>query len=293
MNCKPLRLVLVASLLLSTVLLSRAQSGSEQTGTITGRVLNPDTNEYVRDAEVRVQGTGISDSTEAGGYFHLSRVPAGTVTMTVSYTGYQTVSTEVVVPAGGTVTRQIEILGGLPRGLGGDEVVQLQAFTVSADRTGNAKALQRQRASMQMSRAISSDAFGDVTEGNVGEFLKYLPGVELEYVEADTRGPRLGGMASAYTSVTLDGRNIASADAFTQYVAFENAGAGSANRSFGFDAISINSIESIEINRVTSAAMDANAPAGNIDLKTKRAFDMNGYVGFLYLATTALAVYAR
>lgn len=276
MNCTPLRLALVASLLLATVLSSLGQPAGEGTGAITGRVLNSTTKEYVRDAEVRVQGSDISDNTEAGGYFHLSRVPAGTVTITVSYTGYQTVSSTVLVPAGGTVTQEIEISSGLAGGVGGDEVVQLAGFTVSADRTGNAKALQRQRASMQMSRAISSDAFGDVTEGNVGEFLKYLPGVELEYVEADTRGPRLGGMASAYTSVTLDGRSIASADAFTQYVAFENAGAGSANRSFGFDAISINSIESIEINRVTSAAMDANAPAGNIDLKTKRAFDMKG-----------------
>src|SRR4029078_8631408 len=100
------------------------------------------------------------------------------------------------------------------------------------------------------------------------------PGVSLEYSEADTRGPRLGGMSSEYASVPLDDKNIASADSFGQYVGFENSGAGTANRSFGFDSISINSIESIEINRVTSAAMDANAPAGNINLKTKKAFDM-------------------
>ena len=58
--------------------------------------------------------------------------------------------------------------------------------------------------------------------------------------------------------------------------AFENSPAGTANRGFSFEAVSINSIESIEINRVTSADMEANAPAGNINLKTKRAFDLRG-----------------
>ncbi|MES1194476.1 MAG: TonB-dependent receptor plug domain-containing protein, partial [Opitutus sp.] len=135
----------------------------------------------------------------------------------------------------------------------GEPVVELDAFVVSAEREGNAKALQQQRSSMNMSRAVASDTFGDVTEGNVGEFLKYLPGVEMEYSEADTRGPRIGGMSSEYASVTLDGKSVASADAFSQYTGYENSAAGTANRSFGFDTISINSIESIEINRVTPA----------------------------------------
>ncbi len=282
MNYHPLRFVLVFSAALATALSVFAQSTGDGTGTVTGRVYDPAAKEYVRNAEVRVQGTEISANTEAGGYFRLLRVPAGKANVVVSFTGYRTVAAEVTVPAGGTVTREIEIYSGLASaGAGDDQVVMLEAFTVETDRTGNAKALQSQRASMNLSRSISSDAFGDVTEGNVGEFLKYLPGVELEYVEADTRGPRLGGMGSEYTSVTLDGRSIASADAFTQYVAFENSAAGTSNRSFGFDAISINSIESIEINRVISAAMDANAPAGNINMKTKRAFDLKGrFVAF-------------
>ncbi len=251
-----------------------AQPAGNGTGTISGRVFDPSVNEYVRNAEVRVEGTEISAITEAGGYFRLLRVPAGPVKVVASFTGYRTTTKEVTVPAGGVATTELQITSGLASA--DDEVVVLQEFTVQSDRTGNAKALQTQRASMSLSRSISSDAFGDVTEGNVGEFLKYLPGVELEYVEADTRGPRLGGMGSEYTSVTLDGRSIASADAFTQYVAFENSAAGTSNRSFGFDAISINSIESIEINRVISPAMDANAPAGNINMKTKRAFDLKG-----------------
>ncbi len=272
MNRTLLRLlVCVASFLLATVPPASAQA--DNTGTITGRVYNNVSKEYIRDAEVTVEGTDIKVPSGTSGAFTLARVPAGEVTLRVSYAGLPPVTTTVTVTAGGTTDREIEI-GGAPASDG--KVLVLEAIKVVAEVDGNAKALQRQKNSMNLSRSVSSDAFGNVTEGNVGEFLKFLPGVELEYVEADTRGPRIGGMSSEYASVTLDGKNIASADSFGQYVGFENSGGGTANRSFGFDSISINSIESIELNRVTSAAMDANAPAGNINLKTKKAFDRKG-----------------
>jgi TonB-dependent receptor len=273
-------LLFVASAVLAFVVSAVAQSGG--TGTITGHVYNDVNKEYIRDAEVHVEGTNITVPSESGGYFSLARVPAGKVTVTVSYTGFVPSSVEVEVKAGETVSQEFE-LGGAGVAKSTTEAAtkesktfKLDTMVVTTEKDGNAKALQRQKNSMNLSRSVSSDAFGNVTEGNVGEFLKYLPGVEMEYSEADTRGPRLGGMSSEYASVTLDGKNIASADAFSQYTGYENSAAGTANRSFGFDTISINSIESIEINRVTPASMDADAPAGYINLKTRKAFDQKG-----------------
>ena len=271
MNRNSPRLFLLASMLLAFVVPALAQA----TGTITGHVYNHVSKEYVRDAEVRVEGTDIATVSGTSGTYTLARVPVGEVTLKVTYTGLPPLVTKVTVTDGITTSQELELAAPAPADADG-KVLQLETFKVTTEVDGNAKALQSQKNSMSLSRTVAADAFGNVTEGNVGEFLKYLPGVELEYVEADTRGPRIGGMGSQYASVTLDGKNIASADSFGQYVGFENAGSGTANRSFGFDSISINSIESIELNRVTSAAMDANAPAGNINLKTKRAFDRKG-----------------
>lgn len=269
----PIR-ALFALVSLTWALVASAQTSG--TGTITGHVYNAVTKEFPRDASVRVDGTELATVSETSGYYSLARIPAGEVSVTVTYLGLPPVTQKVTVVAGETVNLEFEVGSATPTQKDGEPVVQLQAFTVTAEKDGNAKALSRQKNSMNMSRSVASDAFGNITEGNVGEFLKFLPGVELEYVEADTRGPRIGGMSSEYASVTLDGKNIASADSFGQYVGFENSASGTANRSFGFDSISINSIESIEVNRVTSAAMDANAPAGNINLKTKKAFDRKG-----------------
>jgi iron complex outermembrane receptor protein len=258
----------VAIVLLIAPSLLSAQSGA--TGTITGRIFNQANGQYVRDADVRIQGTNLSATTESGGYYRLLNVPAGPATVIVTYPGVKEVSAEVSTVAGQTTTQDFTFSAG------DGATLQLETFKVTTEREGNAKALAQQRKSMTVGRSVASDTFGDVTEGNVGEFLKFLPGIELEYVEADTRGPRIGGMSPEYAGVSIDGMKLASADAFVQYGATENGSTGSATRSFGFEQISINSIESIEINRVTGADVDADSPAGNINLKTKRAFDRKG-----------------
>jgi iron complex outermembrane recepter protein len=261
---------------LITALTAYAQSAG--TGSIMGRVYNPATGAYIRNAEVRVQNSQLSTASEDGGFYRINNVPAGEVVLTVFYSGYIAEPASVNVTAGQIATRDFNLTSGeAPSSVTKEDgTVILEAYSVSAEREGNAKTLMQQRNSMTVGRAIATDVFGDVTEGNVGEFLKYLPGVELEYVEADTRGPRLGGMDPQYAGVSIDGMKAASADAFVQYGSSENGDTGSGTRSFGFEQVSINSIESIEINRVSSAAMDADAPAGNINLKTKRAFDRKG-----------------
>jgi len=254
-------LTLIGAGLLPAALL--AQAG---TGVITGRVYNPATQEYVRNAEVRVDGTSLITGTTDGGYYRLANVPEGAVTVTVNYTGYASKSETVNVTAGQTATRDFEILSTQLRSADGDTIA-LEAYVVSSEREGNSKAIMSQKKNMNITTSVASDIFGDVTDGNVGEFLKFLPGVDLDYVESETRGPRLSGMDAQYVGVSFDGVKLASADANRT---------GDLGRATSFEAFSISSIESIEINLTSSPDQDADAPAGNIDLKTKRAFDRKG-----------------
>jgi iron complex outermembrane receptor protein len=246
----------------ATMLASHAQG----TGTIQGRVYNPTSQEYVRNAEVRLANSNQLTYTENDGSFTLTNVPAGVATVTITYTGYNTLTETVNVSAGQTATRELNLVSTQagPQGAG---VVQLQAFTVSTEREGNAKAIMEQRRNMNITTSVASDIFGDVTDGNIGEFLKYLPGVDVDYVESETRGPRLGGMDAQYVGVSFDGMTLASADANRT---------GDLGRATSFEAFSISSIESIEIHRTTSSDMDASSPAGTINMKTRRAFDRKG-----------------
>jgi iron complex outermembrane recepter protein len=242
-------------------------SAQASRGTIQGRVFNPVTKDYVRNAEVRLEGTDRVDYTENDGSFQFNNVPAGTATISVAFTGYTTARETFTVTPGQTTVREINLTSTAGTTAKGD-VVQLSAFTVSSEREGNAKAIMAQRRDMNITTSVSSDIFGDVTDGNVGEFLKYLPGVDLDYVESEPRGPRLGGMEGQYVGVSFDGMRTASADA--------NRGGGAASRATSFEGFSITSIDSIEINHTASPENDADSPAGTVNMKTKRAFDRKG-----------------
>jgi TonB-dependent receptor len=269
MHPNPLRTLFALVVALLTALPAFAQA---TTGTIVGQVFNPSTGEFLRNAQVRIVESGDTTISADEGLFRLSPVPAGRVTVEVSYTGYRNVTASVDVAAGATVTKNFELVSTLQEAAktttAADGTVKLQAFTVSSEREGSAKAIMDQRNSMNITNTVASDAFGDNAEGNVGEFLKHLPGVELDLFYGEVRTVRLGGLGSEYTSVTMDGISLASTDA-------NNSGSGAA-RSFTMEMASLNSMESIEVNKTVSADVDANAPAGTINLRTKRAFDRVG-----------------
>lgn len=264
-----IRLIAIAALPLS--------AWAQSTGTVTGRVLNPATNEYVRNAEVRVEGTNIVATTEEGGYYRLHNVPARAVTVVATFPGAETRTASVNVTAGAVATHDFELVAIGARRTG-QEVITLGAFVVETEREGQAKALAEQKQSMNVMTVMSADNFGDMSEGNIGEFLKYMPGISLEYVETDTRAARFGGMDPRYGYVTLDGNTQASG----------NSGSlGADSRQFEFESVSMNNIESIEVNKTLSADMSADAPGGTVNLRTRSALDLKRarfsyQVGFIW-----------
>jgi TonB-dependent receptor len=238
--------------------------------TITGSVLHSARGEYLANAEVRIAGTALTTTTERDGSYRLANVPAGTHTLTVTYTGLRTERTTLTVDSEATARRDFELtsLVAETATAPGASVQKLDAFVVRSEREGNAKALMEQRRSMNLSNSLSSDVFGDVAEGSVGEFLKNVPGVDVDYVGPDARGPRLRGLDPQYVGVSVDGMTLASADG--------SQALGGGARSFSFDQVSVNSLDRIEVNYTTGADQDADAPAGTINLKTKRAFERKG-----------------
>lgn len=251
-------------LLFTTALVSAVSAQSAATGSITGRVFNPATREYIRNAEVRIEGTQQVAISEDGGYYRLGNAPAGSVTVTATYTGHESAKTTLTVSPGATATHDFELAPTDTRRVA-NETVTLDAFVVSTEREGQSKAVSEQKNAMNVKQVMSADNFGDMSEQNVGEFLKYMPGITIDYVETDTRAARMGGMDSRYGYVTLDGNTQASG----------NSGAlGADSRQFEFESVSMNNIESIEVNKTLSADMWANAPAGTVNLRTRSALDL-------------------
>ncbi len=266
----PSRLLRAAllGLLLANTLPAVAQTS---TGSITGRIYNPATQEYVRNAEVSIPGTHLVTYSADDGTYTITGVPAGAVTVSVMYTGYETSTAQLNVTAGMPATRDFELRGSVylpgatPAAPGA--VVKLTEFVVSSEREGNAKAIMEQRAAVNFKSVVASDNFGDLTGGTVGEFIKYLPGVVMDYVDSDARSARISGLDPRYASVSVDGMTMASAPSATF---------GGDTRQFEFEQASINGIEAIELSKTTTASMDADSPAGRINMRSRSAFDRKG-----------------
>lgn len=251
-------------LMVSAGLPGRAQN-SQVTGpaTIQGRVLNVTSGDYLNNARVSIEGTTLQAFTNDFGEFRLTGVPAGTVTVRAFYTGLPPQSAQLTVGAGQTATQDFNFTHADPGVAAKDPAVQLDAFVVAAVKETNASAIavNEQRFAENIKNVVSADEFGGVTEGNIGEFLKFIPGVTLDYVGAEARTASVRGLPPENTGVNIDGNPVAS------------TGAGVANRQFEFDQLSINNVSRVEVTKGPTPESRADAIGGTINLVSKSAFE--------------------
>lgn len=247
---------LLAGLSLALIVCSAQTAG---TGTIQGRVLNVSNGSYLNNARVTVADSAQEAFTNSFGEYRLEGVPAGAVQLQVFYTGMKAGAASVAVEAGQAVRQDFELAPGAVE----EKVLELGTFTVTASRetNGSAIAINEQRFSSNIKNVVAADEFGAVTEGNVGEFVKFLPGVSIEYFAADARSITVRGLPSNYTPITMDGNRVSS------------AGSSQATRTVELEQLSINNVARVEVNKSNTPDMPADALGGSINLVPKRAFE--------------------
>jgi iron complex outermembrane receptor protein len=90
---------------LAGILLSAAHLGAQEaTGNIKGTVVDSASKQPLTNVSVTVEGTSRRTITRADGSFDLTSVPAGTQSVRVRRIGFGTLTQNVTVPSGGTVT---------------------------------------------------------------------------------------------------------------------------------------------------------------------------------------------
>lgn len=232
-------------------------------GIIEGRVLNVTNGAYLNNARVTVDGTSLQTFTNEYGEYRLVGVPAGSATVKVFYTGLGVQTQSVPVASGQTVQKDFQLSHTAPGAPAADGTVQLDAFVVASVKETNASAIaiNEQRFAENIKSVVAADEFGAVAEGNVGEFLKFLPGVTLDYQDADARAVSVRGLPSSTTGVSIDGNAVA------------NTGAGVADRRFEFDQLSINNVSRVEVTKGPTPETRADAIGGTVNLISKSAFE--------------------
>ncbi|MDQ8197038.1 TonB-dependent receptor [Pelagicoccus enzymogenes] len=232
-------------------------------GEIRGRVVDSDLGNNLRNAQVTIAGSSNRVLTEQGGSFYFPDVSAGEVTLRVSFSGYDTIEQTVTVPEDGTVRPTIKLRSSF---MDEGNVYTLGAFEVQAESYNAAsRAVNEQKVAINPVKVVAADSLGNVSEGNAGEFLKLMPGVSLDYVEADARSVRISGLAPQYGNVLLEGLFVPSAGS-------SNIGTG---RTFEFEQLSMDSVELVQLTK-TPTPDQPSALSGTVDLVTESALDHDG-----------------
>ncbi|MEY4938397.1 MAG: hypothetical protein RIQ93_132 [Verrucomicrobiota bacterium] len=224
------------------------------TGTVAGRVQLA-TGQYLSNATVSVKGANLSIPTDQFGFYRLTNVPGGAVVLQVAYTGQETAEVALTVPAGGSITRDVTLNSA------GGSIVTMQKFNV-VDREVIAEeiATHEQRSAPNIKNVISTDAFGDITGGNLGDFLQYVPGLTVEYSDIEVAGVSARGFGSALTNYSSDGAPLAGGDI-------------SATRRTRLNHLGLNNLARIEVTKVPTPSNPADSMGGSVNLVSKSSFD--------------------
>lgn len=252
-SAKSLRTTMMLALAmgLSTPILHAQEANT--LGSIDGTVLDASSGKFLEGAEVSLDGKDISVNTERDGSFNIIGLPAGTYTIVVKYPGLDPKTQVVTVTGGGQANAQFK--------LSQEETIIMDAVSVNSTKEGMAQAQALQKISIQTKIVAANDQFGEISEGNIGEYLKYLPGVGIDYNSNDARGISLRGLRTQFTIVAVDGTPMAS------------AASGADNRRFELEQIASNNVETYEILKTMSPDIPADATGGYVNMVTKSAFD--------------------
>lgn len=227
---------------------------------LSGRVKNTVTGGYVRNARVILEGSGLETFTSDTGEFLLPGVPAGAHRLRVTYTGMKPVSIAVTAPTDAAIEVELKEFGG-----GGekDEVLKLGAFSVSTSREMSAAemAINEKRIAPNVKEVIATDAFGNLAQDNLGEFLQYLPGVEVEGDAAAPLTVGLRGMPAEYTNIEIDGAGLSVPQT------------GGSTRVTALRGLTMSNVDRIEITKGPTPDSGADSIGGRINMVPRSAFE--------------------
>jgi TonB-dependent receptor len=252
---------LLRSLTFVSLLITGLSAQSVGTGVVEGRVFNPASGEFLERARVSIEGTTLEAFTDSGGQYRLGNVPAGSVRLKVFFTGQSSQTAIVTVAAGQSVQQDFNLTAGDARSSG--DVVRLRDFVVATSREMDAAALaiNEQRFAPNIVNVVSADEFGAVVEGNVGDFLKFLPGVNVDTGGGDMRTISMNGVPSNNVPVMVGGFSLASAQS------------SGTSRSVELEQTSVNNIARFEVHHSPTPESPGSALAGFVNMVPRSAFE--------------------
>jgi len=240
----------LVTLLLAGAPCLAAETGAEVRGRIVDNFDRP-----VVGAAVNIAPGDLTVVTDRDGAFSTHPLAAGNYEVEVLYMGAE------------TFTRKVQVLDGKPAILAiklKPSVHETKQVTVTASRIrGEAEALNQERNAQDIVNVIPADVITSLPNANVADAIGRLPSVSLERDEGEGKYVQVRGLESRYTSVTINGVRVPSAEAGV--------------RQIKLDAYPSDLVGTIELHKTQSPDQEGDGIGGTVNLVTKVATDVPFY----------------
>ncbi|MBQ9092736.1 MAG: TonB-dependent receptor [Prevotella sp.] len=227
-----------------TVSIAMQGANSPSSLLIKGRVLD-DSGNPLPGAVVTLDGKTRSTVTDADGFYSFANLSKGNHALKVAYIGFAP-SQKVVAVKGGDVVLDI-VMKDTSQELG--EVVVAGVFS------GQQRAINMQKSNLNVTNVVSADQIGKFPDSNIGDALKRISGINVQYDQGEARFGQVRGTPADFSSVTVNGSRIPSAEGDI--------------RNVQLDLIPSDMIQTIEVSKTLMPDQDGDAIGGSINLVTK------------------------
>ncbi len=223
------------------------------TGSIAVSVSSRTTGRFLDRARIEIPASSRGTNTDSVGVAEFGGVAPGDHELVVSYIGMREQRVSVRVEAGAVARVNVEMED--------EDILELAAFTVNAEREGNAASIARQKNAGNVENVIAMDALGRLANDNPSELLIRLPGVTSGFsTEGNANNVMIRGMSSETSAVNVDGAPITSA--------------GQMSRGGVFTSMAATNFDEIQVTKALLPSMSADSMGGRINFKTRPPFDM-------------------
>jgi TonB-dependent receptor len=213
-------------------------------GTIRGRIIDT-SKQTLPGASIYIENLKTGVISDVNGFYTFANLNPGTYTVKVTYVGYAPVEMKITIPEGKTLERDVIL----------NEGVELQEIVIGGAFQGQRRAINSQKNNMGITNVVSADQVGKFPDSNIGDALKRISGINVQYDQGEARFGQVRGTSADLSSVTINGNRVPSAEGDT--------------RNVQLDLIPADMIQTIEVNKVVTADMDGDAIGGSINLVTK------------------------
>jgi TonB-dependent receptor len=215
-------------------------------GSISGHATDANHDALV-GARVELQPSGRAVTTDAQGAFTIPDLDPGKYTLTITYVGFKTFSTDVTVAPGGVVSAEeaLDI-----------EAVNQQVIVRGERERGEIEALNREINADNIVQVLPAEVILSLPNTNIADAVGRLPSVSLERDEGEGKYVQIRGTEPRLTNLTIDGVHVPSPESVRQVK---------------LDAIPADLVDSIEINKTLSPSQEGDAIGGSVNLVTKKA----------------------